>query len=61
MGLRTRGRKFLLQCRYAADANLESTVANMELMQMTTRIPDPDTRVWIKELARAVDDNREEI
>ncbi|MCK5841259.1 MAG: transcription antitermination factor NusB [Candidatus Sabulitectum sp.] len=61
MGLRTRGRKFLLQCRYAADANRESTVANMELMQMTTRIPDPDTRVWIKELARAVDNNREEI
>ena len=61
MGLRTRGRKFLLQCRYAADANGESTVANMELMQMTSRISDPDTRVWIKELARAVDSNREEI
>jgi len=61
LGLRTRGRKFLLQCRYAADANGESTTANMELMQMSTRIPDQDTRVWIKELARAVDGNREEI
>ncbi len=61
MGLRTRGRKFLLQCRYAAEANGESIPENMELMQMSTRITDPDTRVWIKELARAVDKNREEI
>ncbi|MCK5133189.1 MAG: transcription antitermination factor NusB [Candidatus Sabulitectum sp.] len=61
MGLRTRGRKFLLQCRYAADANGESITGNMELMQMSTRIPDPDTRIWIKELAQAVDKNREEI
>ncbi|MCD4708540.1 MAG: transcription antitermination factor NusB [Candidatus Sabulitectum sp.] len=61
MGLRTRGRKFLLQCRYASNANGESTTENMELMQMSTRIPDPDTRVWIKELAKAVDRNRGEI
>lgn len=61
MGLRTRGRKFLLQCRYAADANGNSITGNMELMQMSTRIPDPDTRIWIKELAQAVDKNREEI
>lgn len=61
MGLRTRGRKFLLQCRYAADANGESIPDNMELMQMSTRITDPDTRIWIKELAKAVDQNREEI
>lgn len=61
MGLRTRGRKFLLQCRYAADANGESIAENMELMQMSTRIPDPATRVWIKELAQALDGNREEI
>ncbi len=61
MGLRTRGRKFLLQCRYAADVNGESITENMELMQMSTRIPDPDTRVWIKELAKAVTKNREDI
>lgn len=61
MGLRTRGRKFLLQCRYAADANGKSITENMELMKMSTRIPDPDTRIWIKELAAAVEKNREEI
>lgn len=61
MGLRTRGRKFLLQCRYAADANLESVVKNMESMNMTSRVADPETRVWIKELSKAVGDHREEI
>ncbi len=61
MGLRTRGRKFLLQCRYAAEANEQTVSENMELMNMASRISDPETRVWIKELANAVDRNREEI
>jgi len=61
LGLRTRGRKFLLQCRYAADANGQTISENMELMSMGSRISDPETRVWIKELANTVDRNREEI
>ncbi len=61
MGLRTKGRKFLLQCRYAADANEQSVSENMELMKMSSRVADPDTRVWIKELSKAVEKNREEI
>ncbi|RKZ02767.1 transcription antitermination factor NusB [Candidatus Fermentibacteria bacterium] len=61
LGLRTRGRKFLLQCRYAADANGQTVSENMELMSMSTRIPDAETRVWVKQLAVAVGDNREEL
>jgi N utilization substance protein B len=33
----------------------------MELMSMGSRISDPETRVWIRELANAVNRNREEI
>ncbi|MCK5785881.1 MAG: transcription antitermination factor NusB [Candidatus Sabulitectum sp.] len=61
MGLRTRGRKFLLQCRYAADANEKSIAENMDLMSITTRIRDLETRSWIIELSQAVELNREEI
>ncbi len=61
MGQRTRGRKFLLQCRYAAEANGESIIQNMELMNMSSRIQDAETRIWIQNLAKAVEKNREEI
>lgn len=61
MGQRTRGRKFLLQCRYAAEANGLPLEENMESMSMSSRITDPETRVWIVELGRAVTKNRSEI
>lgn len=61
MGQRTRGRKFLLQCRYAADANGQSISENMISMEISLRIPDADTRIWVTELAKTVGKNREEI
>lgn len=61
MGLRTRGRKFLLQCRYAADANDLSLEENMETMSISSRIPDPETRIWLQELGSTARKNREEI
>lgn len=61
MGLRTRGRKFLLQCRYAADANGLSLEENMETMSISSRIPDPETRIWLQELGSTARKNREEI
>ncbi len=61
MGLRTRGRKFLLQCRYAASANGLSLEENMETMAMSSRIPDPETRIWLQELGSTARKNREEI
>jgi transcription antitermination factor NusB len=61
LGLRTRGRKFLLQCRYAADANGESITENMITMDISTRLPDADTRIWVTELAKTIGQKREEI
>lgn len=61
MGQRTRGRKFLLQCRYAADANGLSLDDNLESMSVSTRIPDPETRIWLRELGKAASEHSEEI
>ena len=61
MGQRTRGRKFLLQCRYAANANGLSLEENMETMSISTRIPDPETRIWLQELGRTAIKNSHEI
>ena len=61
MGQRTRGRKFLLQCRYAAEANGQTLQENFQAMSLVTRITDPETRVWLKELGETVEKHREEI
>lgn len=61
MGQRTKGRKFLLQSRYAAENRDDSTIDNMELLDFSNRITDSETRVWLKDLSRMIDDNREDI
>lgn len=61
MGQRSRGRKFLLQCRYAANANGLPLEDNMEAMDISDRINDPQTRIWLRELGKAAGSNREEI
>jgi transcription antitermination protein NusB len=58
---RTRGRKFLLQCRYAADANGASLEENMIAMSFLERVPDDETRKWTKALGNAVSRNRASI
>jgi N utilization substance protein B len=61
LGQRSRGRKFLLQCRYAANANGLPLEDNMEAMDISDRINDPQTRIWLRELGKAAGSNREEI
>jgi N utilization substance protein B len=61
LGQRSRGRKFLLQCRYAADANGLPLEDNMEAMGISERISDPQTRIWLRELGKAAGTNRGEI
>ena len=61
MGQRTKGRKFLLQSRYAAETREDSTIDNMELLNFSSRITDSETRVWLKDLSKIIDDNREDI
>lgn len=61
MGQRTRGRKFLLQCRYAAQANGLPLLENMDIMSASERVRDPETRIWIKDLGTAADKNLEVI
>lgn len=61
LGQRTRGRKFLLQCRYAADANGQTLEQNLEAMSVSTRISDPETRIWLRGLGKTVAENLEDI
>lgn len=61
MGRRTRGRKFLLQCRYASDANGRSLELNFESMSIDSRIDDPEVRQWIRDLGRVTVENLPEI
>jgi len=61
LGQRSRGRKFLLQCRYAADANGLPLEDNMEAMGISERISDPQTRIWLRELGKSAGSHREEI
>ncbi len=61
MGQRTRGRKFLLQCRYAAEANGQSLDDNLESMSVSSRISDPETRIWLRDLGKIALKHREDI
>jgi transcription antitermination protein NusB len=69
MGIRYRGRKALLQARYAAEVNKSSLSANLEDIRLLLEDPDlglgipMDTDDWnrVSDLARAVLDNRAEI
>lgn len=61
MGQRSRGRKFLLQCRYASDANGLSLDENMDLMSAPERVRDPETRKWMRELGEATESNLEQL
>lgn len=60
MGVRNRARKFLLQARYAADSNGDSLFENLDRLGVSTRFGESE-RLWIRELAAAVDRNRPEI
>lgn len=69
MGIRSRGRKALLQARYASEANNGSLSANLEDIRLLLEDPDLGMGVpldtedwnWVSDLARAVHYNREEI
>ncbi len=69
MGIRNRGRKALLQARYASEANNGSLSANLEDIRRLLEDPDLGIGVpldiedwnWVSDLARAVHYNREEI
>jgi len=61
LGQRTRGRKFLLQCRYAAEANGQSLDDNLESMSVSSRISDPETRIWLRDLGKIALKHREDI
>jgi N utilization substance protein B len=69
MGVRSRGRKALLQARYGAEVNSRSLSANLEdIRQLLT---DPDLGIgipfetedwnWVSDLAGAILENRTEI
>ncbi len=57
---RSRGRKFLLQCRYASQLNGEGILSSLDMLGISERI-DVETRPWITRLAESIDFNREEI
>ena len=69
MGIRSRGRKALLQARYAMEVNSESLSANLEDIRLLLEDPDLGLGVpldtedwnWVSDLARAVHYNRTEI
>jgi len=61
LGQRTRGRKFLLQCRYAAEANGQSLDQNLESMSVSTRVTDPETRIWLRDLGFLALKHKEDI
>jgi N utilization substance protein B len=60
MRSRSRGRKFLLQCRYASQLNGEGILSSMDALGISERI-DRDTRTWITRLAELIDFHRDEI
>jgi N utilization substance protein B len=60
MHKRSRGRKFLLQCRYASQLNGEGILATLDTLGFTERI-DAETRIWITRLAETIDFHRDEI
>lgn len=69
MGIRSRGRKALLQARYATEVNNGSLSTNLEDIRMLLEDPDPGLGVpletedwnWVSDLARVVHYNRMEI
>lgn len=69
MGIRSRGRKALLQARYAMEVNSESLSVNLEDIRMLLADPDLGLGVpmesedwnWVSDLARAIHYNKAEI
>ncbi|MCK5116915.1 MAG: transcription antitermination factor NusB [Candidatus Aegiribacteria sp.] len=69
MGIRSRGRKALLQARYAMEVNSGSLSANLEDIRLLLADPDLGLGVpmdsedwnWVSDLARAVHYNKTEI
>ena len=69
MGIRSRGRKALLQARYAMEVNSESLSTNLEDIRLLLADPDLGLGIpmesedwhWISDLARAVHYNKTEI
>ena len=60
MRARSRGRRFLLQCRYASQLNGEDTLSNLDALGISERLA-LDTVNWVTSLAGFIDSNREEI
>jgi transcription antitermination factor NusB len=58
--MRTRARKFLLQCRYAADLSGSGVSACMEDLGFPALF-DPDTRTLIRSVAEVCERNRGDI
>jgi N utilization substance protein B len=66
MGIRSRGRKALLQARYATAVNSESLLVNLEDIRLLLTDPDlglgipmdPEDWTWVSDLGRAVHYNK---
>lgn len=69
MGVRSRGRKALLQARFAAEVNMRPLPDNMESMrdllsdaELGLGVPlEIEDWVWVTDLGRVIQNNREEI
>ena len=60
MGVRNRARKFLLQARYASDAGGDPLSESLDKLGLSARFAEPE-RLWIRDLAEAIERNRPEI
>jgi len=57
---RSRGRTFLLQCRYASQLNGEDILSSLDALGISERT-DATTRSWVTRLAELTDFHRDEI
>jgi len=57
---RSRGRRFLLQCRYASQLNGEDILSNLDALGISERLA-PDIGGWVTSLAGFIEKNRAEI
>jgi len=57
---RSRGRRFLLQCRYASQLNGEDILSNLDALGISERLT-PDIGDWVTSLAGFIEKNRAKI
>jgi len=57
---RSRGRRFLLQCRYASQLNGEDILSNLDVLGISERLT-PEIGEWVTSLAGFIEKNRTKI